>query len=129
MQKAAEAVVEDGLADIEKRRGYKHQPRGKQAMRRRTGGPTTSRARCSRWIPPTGYVEAMVGGRDFSESRFNRAVQAKRQSGSAFKPFVYAAAIEAGYHAGHGHHQPRRSDRDAAGRRGCPRTSTPTPTR
>ena len=39
----------------------------------------------------------MVGGRDFSESRFNRATQAKRQSGSAFKPFVYAAALEAGY--------------------------------
>jgi membrane carboxypeptidase/penicillin-binding protein len=39
----------------------------------------------------------MVGGRNFGESRFNRAVQAKRQSGSAFKPFVYAAALEAGY--------------------------------
>jgi penicillin-binding protein 1A len=39
----------------------------------------------------------MVGGRDFEESRFNRATQAKRQSGSAFKPFVYAAALEAGY--------------------------------
>ena len=39
----------------------------------------------------------MVGGRDFGESRFNRATQAKRQSGSAFKPFVYAAALEAGY--------------------------------
>ena len=47
--------------------------------------------------PATGHVRAMVGGRDFSESRFNRAVQAKRQSGSAFKPFVYAAALEAGY--------------------------------
>ncbi|MDP2976850.1 MAG: C45 family autoproteolytic acyltransferase/hydrolase, partial [Anaerolineales bacterium] len=47
--------------------------------------------------PTTGYVRAMVGGRDFNESRFNRAVQAKRQSGSAFKPFVYAAALEAGY--------------------------------
>jgi membrane carboxypeptidase/penicillin-binding protein len=47
--------------------------------------------------PATGYVEAMVGGRDFTESRFNRAVQAKRQSGSAFKPFVYATAIEGGY--------------------------------
>ena len=43
---------------------------------------------------------AMVGGRDFAESRFNRAVQAKRQAGSAFKPFVYAAALEAGYLAG-----------------------------
>ena len=39
----------------------------------------------------------MVGGRDFNESRFNRATQAKRQSGSAFKPFVYAAALENGY--------------------------------
>ena len=39
----------------------------------------------------------MVGGRDFDESRFNRAVQAQRQPGSAFKPFVYAAALEAGY--------------------------------
>jgi len=39
----------------------------------------------------------MVGGRDFDESRFNRATQARRQSGSAFKPFVYAAALEAGY--------------------------------
>src|SRR5262249_48866615 len=47
--------------------------------------------------PETGYVRAMVGGRDFNESHFNRAVQARRQAGSAFKPFVYAAAIEAGY--------------------------------
>ena len=39
----------------------------------------------------------MVGGRDFNDSRFNRATQAKRQSGSAFKPFVYATALETGY--------------------------------
>lgn len=39
----------------------------------------------------------MVGGRDFKTSRFNRATQALRQPGSAFKPFVYAAALEAGY--------------------------------
>ena len=47
--------------------------------------------------PQTGHVWAMVGGRDFNESRFNRAVQARRQPGSAFKPFVYATALEAGY--------------------------------
>ena len=47
--------------------------------------------------PGTGYVRALVGGRDFNASRFNRAVQARRQPGSAFKPFVYAAALEAGY--------------------------------
>ena len=47
--------------------------------------------------PQSGHVWAMVGGRDFNESRFNRAVQARRQPGSAFKPFVYATALEAGY--------------------------------
>jgi penicillin-binding protein 1A len=47
--------------------------------------------------PATGHVRAMVGGRDFDDSRFNRAVQARRQPGSAFKPFVYAAALEAGF--------------------------------
>jgi penicillin-binding protein 1A len=39
----------------------------------------------------------MVGGRDFDRSRFNRATQARRQAGSAFKPFVYAAALESGF--------------------------------
>ncbi|MFB3887806.1 MAG: penicillin-binding protein 1A [Thermodesulfobacteriota bacterium] len=47
--------------------------------------------------PHTGYVKAMVGGRDFTESQFNRAVSSKRQPGSVFKPFIYAAALEKGY--------------------------------
>lgn len=46
------------------------------------------------WDHRTGYVEATVGGRDFGQSRFDRATQACRQPGSAFKPIVYAAAIE-----------------------------------
>ena len=50
--------------------------------------------------PKTGEVRALVGGRDFDRSSFNRATQARRQPGSAFKPFVYAAAIEAGYSPG-----------------------------
>ncbi len=45
----------------------------------------------------TGYIRAMVGGRDFDDSKFNRATQALRQAGSTFKPFVYSAAIRAGY--------------------------------
>jgi penicillin-binding protein 1A len=45
----------------------------------------------------TGAVRAMVGGFSFERSKFNRASQAKRQVGSAFKPFVYGAALEAGY--------------------------------
>jgi penicillin-binding protein 1A len=44
-----------------------------------------------------GGVLAMVGGRSYSESQFNRATQAKRQPGSAFKPFVYLTALEAGF--------------------------------
>src|SRR5205807_8793477 len=44
----------------------------------------------------TGDVKAMVGGRDFQESKFNRAIQAQRQVGSSFKPFVYTAAIDQG---------------------------------
>lgn len=47
--------------------------------------------------PKTGYVKAMVGGRDFGESQFNRALHSRRQPGSAFKPIIYAAALEKGY--------------------------------
>jgi len=46
--------------------------------------------------PHTGFVKAMVGGRDFKESQFNRATQACRQTGSAFKIFTYTAAIDSG---------------------------------
>lgn len=47
--------------------------------------------------PHTGRVHALVGGFSYGKSQFNRAVQAKRQPGSAFKPFVYAAALDNGY--------------------------------
>ena len=92
LQHAAEKKLEDGLAAIEGRRGYPHP--------RRDAGSTGSdylQGALVAMDPQTGAVRAMVGGRDFGDSRFNRATQAKRQSGSAFKPFVYAAALEAGY--------------------------------
>jgi penicillin-binding protein 1A len=47
--------------------------------------------------PTTGQIRALVGGRDFNDSNFNRAVQAARQPGSAFKPFIYAAAVDNAY--------------------------------
>jgi len=47
--------------------------------------------------PDTGAVVALVGGLDFGASQFNRATQSRRQPGSAFKPFIYAAAIDNGY--------------------------------
>jgi penicillin-binding protein 1A len=86
MQKAAEAEVARGLADIEKRQGAKM-----------TTGVDSLQAALVAMDPHTGHVLAMVGGRDFEQTSFNRATQAKRQPGSAFKPFVYAAALERGF--------------------------------
>ncbi|HSM42844.1 MAG TPA: PBP1A family penicillin-binding protein [Afifellaceae bacterium] len=48
-------------------------------------------------MEPDGTVRAMVGGRDYGQSTFNRAVNARRQPGSSFKPYVYATALENGY--------------------------------
>lgn len=47
--------------------------------------------------PNTGFIRALVGGYDYSRSEFNRALYAKRQPGSAFKPIIYAAALDAGF--------------------------------
>lgn len=78
MQKAAEEAVKSGIATLGKRVG-----KGVQS------------ALVALEIN-TGDVKAMVGGTDFWENQFNRATQALRQPGSAFKPFVYLAAIEDG---------------------------------
>jgi 1A family penicillin-binding protein len=86
MQRAAEVAVEQGLADIEKRLSKKRLADGEPLQ-----------AALMAIDPKTGFVRAMVGGRNFGKSSFNRATQARRQPGSAFKPFIYAAAIEKGY--------------------------------
>ncbi|MGH7303750.1 MAG: penicillin-binding protein 1A [Candidatus Rokuibacteriota bacterium] len=78
---------------------------GLKALQGRSGAQATTGARPGESPegavvtvePQTGYVKAMVGGSDFFRSEFNRAVQAKRQPGSAFKPFIYIAALEAGF--------------------------------
>ena len=89
MQKEAEAEVARGIAEIEKR------------QRRKDEDPSNPlQAALVALDPRTGEVRAMVGGRDFEKSNFNRATQAKRQPGSAFKPFVYAAALEQGFTPG-----------------------------
>jgi 1A family penicillin-binding protein len=86
MQRAAEAAVEQGLLAIEKTL-----PKKKNAP---PGEPL--QAALVAINPANGHVLAMVGGRDFVKSSFNRATMAKRQPGSAFKPFIYAAAVEGG---------------------------------
>src|SRR6185369_917347 len=93
MQAAAETAVASGLQAVEARRASLASKR--KSIVNDPAAPL--QGALIAMDPATGHVRAMVGGRDFDESRFNRAVQAKRQPGSAFKPFVYAAALEAGY--------------------------------
>jgi len=81
-QAYAEEAVASGLAKIEARRG--------------AASPSPLQAALIAIEPSTGRIQAMVGGRDFNKSQFNRATQALRQPGSAFKPLIYAAAIEHG---------------------------------
>jgi 1A family penicillin-binding protein len=99
LQKAAEAMLEEGLQDIERRRGFKHAKRVSSAGTAPAGSepPAYLQGALMAMDPSNGHVSVLIGGRDFGDSHFNRATQAKRQSGSAFKPFVYAAALEAGY--------------------------------
>ncbi|MPZ20996.1 MAG: PBP1A family penicillin-binding protein [Luteitalea sp.] len=96
LQREAEKLLEQELARLERRPGYEHPPR---SARNADDGeaPDYLQGALVTIDPRYGAVRAMVGGRQFKESRFNRAVQARRQPGSAFKPFVYAAAIEEGY--------------------------------
>ena len=83
MQRAAEAAVAETLAEIEARIPDRH------------GEPLEGALLAM--DPANGEVRAVVGGRDISGVGLNRALQSRRQSGSAFKPFVYAAALESGY--------------------------------
>jgi len=69
----------------------------RQVLNRQPGSEDTQAALVS--MDLDGAVRALIGGRDYNESQFNRAVQAQRQPGSAFKLFVYLAALEAGHGA------------------------------
>ena len=121
MQDGAEAAVAQSLKTLDERRqalAARRKPRRATSARQADAKDAPLQAALIAIDPDTGHVRAMVGGRDFADSRFNRAVQARRQPGSAFKPFVYAAALEAGLHAGDDPRSPRTTDRDAAGRLG-----------
>ena len=96
MQKAAEAAVVSSLRDIESRMASASTPRGIRGPRANGVGDPLQ-ASLVAVDAATGEVRAIVGGRDTSSVGLNRALQSKRQPGSAFKPFVYAAAIESGY--------------------------------
>ncbi|HEX6973298.1 MAG TPA: transglycosylase domain-containing protein, partial [Vicinamibacterales bacterium] len=80
LQQAAEQLVEKRLADIERSPRYPHPSRAKLGPVKEGAVAAYLQGALVALDPQTGYVRAMVGGRDFNESRFNRAVQAKRQS-------------------------------------------------
>jgi penicillin-binding protein 1A len=94
VQKMAETEVQRALDEIEKKQARR---RAKNMNAAESSEPL--QAALVALDPTSGEVRAMVGGRNFDESRFNRAMQARRQPGSAFKPFVYAAALERGFTA------------------------------
>jgi penicillin-binding protein 1A len=95
MQESAEASVAQSLKSLDEKRQAIAARKPPASSAKDETGPL--QAAVLAMDPRTGHVRAMVGGRDFRESHFNRAVQARRQPGSAFKPFVYAAALQAGY--------------------------------
>jgi penicillin-binding protein 1B len=87
LQRAAEQAVQAGLADLEQNFEW---------LRPKPNLPSLEA--CLVAIHPhTGEIKAMVGGRSYGQSQFNRVVQARRQVGSLFKPVVYAAALIQGH--------------------------------
>ncbi len=101
LQQKAVEIVETRLREIESLGEYKHMTYDQYAALSNNGnrpqGPIPYLQGALIAIEAeTGYIRAMVGGRDYQHSEFNRAVQAMRQPGSIFKPFVYTAAIDNG---------------------------------
>ena len=84
VQDAAERALQKGLARLEKANPSLRRSDPQQQLQ---GAVVVMQ-------PKTGYLLALVGGRDYQTSQYNRAVQSRRQPGSAFKPFVYLAALD-----------------------------------
>ena len=85
-QKTAQEALESGLKEVEKRQKYSSGDM-----------PLNLEGALICFDIETGYVKALVGGRDYKKSQFNRTIQARRQTGSAFKPIIYASALDKGY--------------------------------
>lgn len=98
MQKAAEIAVERGAQRIEARPGFSHPTYAEHMAGNPPPETDTPYVQGAMVVmePGTGAIRALVGGRDYEHSRFDRARLALRQPGSTFKTFVYASALEAG---------------------------------
>ena len=101
MQRAAEAALGRGFERIEGRAGFPHLTYD-EFVEQAKGQPLVDvetpyvQGMFIAMDPLTGGVRALIGGRDHTHSKFNRALQAMRQPGSAFKPFVYGSALASG---------------------------------
>lgn len=103
LQSAAERALERQLRAIEDGQfgAYRHESYERYLAQERGGDEPGQNSPYLQGAfiamdPRSGHVRALVGGRDFDDSKFNRAVQALRQPGSTFKPLVYAAALQNG---------------------------------
>lgn len=102
MQAAAEAAMENHLSRIEKQRGFGRFTRASYLKNHALDAsgketePDYLQGALVSMNAQNGEIYALVGGRSFQESKFNRALYAKRQPGSTFKPIVYAAAMQSG---------------------------------
>jgi penicillin-binding protein 1A len=105
LQRAAEGIVEKRLAEVENAKGFTHQTkRAYEGILKKNSSnrPDPKYLQGAMLVVDNdaGQIRAVVGGRDFQHSGFNRALLSKRQIGSTFKPFVYAAAVQRGLFPG-----------------------------
>lgn len=100
LQRAAQTALDSELTKVEQRAGYKHPKRSDFSAEAKAQELSTPYLQGALVVIDnrSGALRALVGGRDFQESKYNRAIQpeAARQVGSTFKPFVYAAAYQRG---------------------------------
>ncbi len=87
LQQAAFEAIQSGMKELDSYFSKRRQP----------VPPGTVQASLIAADPKTGHILAMLGGRNYGGSQFNRITQSKRQPGSIFKPFVYATALETAY--------------------------------
>jgi penicillin-binding protein 1A len=100
LQDVAEQALEKHMIALEERNGYRETHAKYMPPQEEDATPTSTpyiQGSVVAVDPKTGHIKALIGGRDFAQSPFNRAVQAQRQPGSAFKPFIYIAAIDNGF--------------------------------
>jgi len=98
LQRAAEEAVQKRLSEVESQPGYPHQPASafsSQLLDAEKSAPYLQAAALA-MDNSSGGIRAIVGGRDYDQSKFHRALFGRRQVGSTVKPFVYAAAFEQG---------------------------------